>query len=149
VHAQRDPGEADQCHQHTDADDGRFAPAGRHRRQEHQQQRSVGDERAERVPAREAVTGGAGDRHVHDRAEPTDQRLQRRVEDQPTDPRDDQVDGESGLPPDQQPDHGDGDQPDEDRPAAQVRHRLEHGDQRVVRGDEPVEPLGERVVGIL
>lgn len=149
MHAQRDPGQTDQRHQHADPDDHRLAPARRHRRQEHQQQGPVRDERAERVPAGEAVARCAGDRHVHDRAEPADQRLQRRVEDQTTDPGDDQIDGQSGLAPDQQPDHGDGDQPDEDRSAAQVGHRLQDGDECVVRGDESVEPFGDGVVGVL
>jgi hypothetical protein len=141
MHAETHPGDADGQHDRRGHADRDLAPAGRYGGQEHQQQRTVRNDRTQGVPAREAVARRGGHRHVDDRAEPADQRLQGGIEQQRADAGDDQVDRESRSPPDQQHDHRDGDQRNHEPAAAQPGHRLQRRDDPGMRGYQRVQAV--------
>ena len=146
MHAQRDPAEPDRGHHDGDRHGDRCAGPLRQRGREDQQQGAVSDDRTERVPAGKAVAAAGGHRVRHDRAQPADRDLQRRVQDQRTDPGDEQVQRQPVPVAHGQHDYPDRDQPAEEAETAQAAQEAEGEDDRAVPGDGPVQGGREPLV---
>ena len=102
MHAEQQPADADRGDQRDDHRDEHAAPRSAGRGQEDQEQGAVADDRAERVPAGEAVAVAVSDGMGDHRAQPADQCLEDRVKRQRAGPGDQQVDREPPPAPDRQ-----------------------------------------------
>ena len=140
MHAEQETADADRGDQRNDDHREHPAPDSARRGQEDQEQRAVADDRTERVPTGEAVTGAVGDGMGDHGAQPADQGLEDRVQRQFPGPGDQEIDREPPLPPDGQQDHGRSDQGPQHPAAAQPGDRLDHADNRGVPGDQAVQP---------
>ncbi len=147
VHAEQDPADPDQHDQRGDPGGEGAPPAAAHHRQEDQEQGAVADDRAERVPAGEAVPLAVRHRVRHHRAEPADQRLEHRIEHQHAAARHQQVDRQPPAVPERQQERRRPDERPQHPAAAQPGDRLHDGDGGGVTGDQAVEPGRGVVVG--
>ena len=140
MHAEQDPADPDGRDEHADAVAQRGArPAGPGVGQEGQQHGAVTDDRAERVPAGEAVPGAVRDRvRDHRASRPTsDLRIGSSTSARPGDQ---QIEGQLPAPPDRHHGRGHAEHGPQHAVAAQPGDRLDHRDQRRVPGDEAVQP---------
>ena len=145
VHAEQQAADADRGDQRGGRRGERAAPRPAGRGQEDQEQGAVADDRAERVPAGEAVAVPVSDRVGDHRAQPADQYLEDGVKRQRACPGDQQVDREPPAAPDREHHDRQPDQRPEHAAAAEPGDRLDDAHHRGLAGDEAVQP-GRRVV---
>ena len=147
MHAEQQPADADRDDQRDDHRGEHAAPNPAGRGKEDKEQRAVADDRAERVPAGEAVAVAVRDRVRHHRAQPADQGLEHRVEHELAGARDQQEDREPPAPPDGEQDDGGTRHRPQHAAAAQPGDRLDDADQCGIAGDEAVQPRCRVVIG--
>jgi hypothetical protein len=146
MHTEQKPADADRGDQRDDHHGEHAAPHPAGRGQEDQEQRAVADDRAERVPAGEAVALAVGDGMGDHRAQPADQCLEHRVKCQHAGASDQKVDREPPPAPDGEHDDGHPDQRPQHAAATEPGDRLDDADSHGMAGDEAVQPRRRAVV---
>ena len=99
------------------------------------------------MPAGKAVPGAVGDRMRHQRAQPADQRFERRIQDECARGGDEQIDRQSPALSQREDDRRSSDYRPEHAVATQPGNGLDHGDERGVTRNQAIDTGRAAVVG--